>query len=322
MRALITGISGQDGYFMAELLQGKGYTILGLTSSRERALQSGALAGLADIDILEFDYFKRGEIDGIIKDFAPTVIFNFGGMATGHGMFSDPLKMSRVNGEFVVDMLEAIRRSGTGIRLCQASSSEMFGRVTCVPQNEDTPFRPRSPYAAAKLYAHTMCGVYRDAFGVGACSAILYNHESERRSVDYVTKKIAATAVAISLGREQALELGSLDGQRDWGCAREYVQAMYLMATSEAPRDYVVATGRLTTVRRLCEIAFQELGLDYLDHVRLNPEFRRPFDSSDLRGDASRILTDLGWQASTDIEDIMINMVRYELAAQQTSAQQ
>jgi GDPmannose 4,6-dehydratase len=237
-----------------------------------------------------------------LSDVQVDLVFNYAAKATGQGMFDAPQEISRLNGGFVLDILEAIRASPRreAIAFCQASSSEMFGNVTETPQSETTPFRPKSPYGAAKLYAHNLVGIYRSVYGIRCSSAILYNHESVRRSNQFVTKKIAHAAASIKLGRFRSLTLGSLD-------------AMYRMARADAPDDFVVATGRLSTVRDLCEIAFGHVGLDYREFVETQKSDFRVADSVNLHGDPSRIRERLGWEARTSIRDVMTGMVDHEL---------
>jgi GDPmannose 4,6-dehydratase len=316
MTAIVTGISGQDGFYMARRLRREGIPVVGLTS---RAAKISAVKQEfyddPGIVIEAFDYSKPGEFEALVKRVGPRLIFNFAAYATGQGMFDDPLAMARLNGYFVSDILEAIRRVDQSIAFCQASSAEMFGNVFETPQSETTPFRPISPYGAAKAYAHHMIGVYRDAYGMNCRAAILYNHESPRRGTAFVTRKVARAAAAISLGLESQLTLGTLDIERDWGYAPEYVDAMYLMATAPSPRDYVLATGRLSSIREVCAICFGLVGLDYHDYVRLDEGLRRPVETLHVLGDARRIREDLGWEAHTSLVTILKEMVDNDLAS-------
>jgi len=307
---------------MAALLLGRGFEVLGLTSTQ----------GAAELDLNArfphnfrttlFDYDTPLRIGDVLEEYRPSLIFNFAAKATGEGMFDDPYRLTRLNGGFVIDILEALRQSDRREQtvLCQASSSEMFGRVAETPQSESTAFWPQSPYGAAKLYAHHMIGIYRRAYGVRCCSAILYNHESVRRSTRFVTKKIARGAAMIKLGRLDSLALGDLDAQRDWGYAPEYVEAMYRMACADTMDDYVVATGRLTTVRELCEMAFGHLDLKYTDYVRTNEVEQRVAKSMSLHGDPRKIRAALGWNASTSVGQIMAELVEHELAQARADA--
>lgn len=300
---------------MVRRLQSNGLDVLGLTSNITSArAQFGANLGAVP-DLLEFDYGRAGEIHRIVAEYRPRLIFNFASKATGQGMFDTPYDIGRLNGGFVVDLLEALRQSPRckEIVLCQASSSEMYGDVTEVPQSERTPFRPKSPYGAAKLYAHHMLGIYRSIYGVRACSAILYNHESVRRSVQFVTKKIAHAVALIKLGTSDSLNLGSLDARRDWGYAPEYVDAMFRMAAADRAADYVVATGRLSSVRDLCEIAFRHVGLNYRDFVRSQGGETRVTESFNLLGNPAKIHAELGWIAQKSVQEIMIELVEHEI---------
>lgn len=315
MRAIVTGVSGQDGFYMARLLSRQGGTVLGLTSDPVRAATELAAGGLADVEIAGFDYQASGQFADVINAFEPDLIFNFAAKATGQGMFDAPFEMSRINGGLVLDILEAIRSSprANDIRFCQASSAEMYGRVNASPQDEEVPFRPRSPYGAAKLYGHQLVDIYRRTYGLRCTSAILYNHESIRRSERFVTRKIAKGAADIKRGRASELQLGDLKASRDWGYAPEYVEAMFLMATAEAPRDYVVATGRLNTIEYLCQTAFGHVDLDYTQFVRSGAADFRVADSVNLCGNPASIHADLGWRARVPVEDVMIEMVDHEL---------
>ncbi len=314
-KAVVTGVSGQDGYFMGLLLQARGIEVIGLARDPASCKAQFDVAGFERFTFEAFDYARPDAFSDVVRRHQPDLVFNFAAKATGQGMFDAPAEMARLNGTFVLDILEAIRTSPDRERIgfCQASSSEMFGAAVETPQSERTPFRPRSPYGAAKLYAHHMIGIYRAAYGMRCSSAILYNHESIRRSTQFVTRKIANGAVRIKLGFADQLPLGPLETARDWGYAPEYVEAMYLMATAPQPADYVVATGRLNTVRRLCEIAFGHLGLNYMDYVRANVGEVRLASSLNLLGDPSQIERDLGWRAKRPIEDIMVELVDHEM---------
>jgi GDPmannose 4,6-dehydratase len=322
MKAIVTGVSGQDGFYMTMLLLERGISVLGLTSNLPVANSQFAPRLPRHLSLAEFDYRHPGNFSAVVEEFEPNYIFNFAARATGQGMFDSPYEMNRLNGAFVVDILEALRNSPRRgeISFCQSSSSEMFGNVLETPQSEATAFRPKSPYGAAKSYAHHMTSIYRATYQLRCCSAIFYNHESIRRSTQFVTRKIARGAAGIKLGLAQHLSLGSLDISRDWGYAPEYVQAMYQMATAGQPADYVVATGRLNSVRRLCEIAFGHVGLDYQKYVRVDPDARRAVESVNLHGDPARIRRELGWSAQVTIESIMAELVDHELGHMQSAA--
>lgn len=315
MKAIVTGVSGQDGYYMVQHLLARDFEILGLTSDLAKA-QPNFTGCQKRLLLHQFDYAKIGEVGPIVNTFSPNLIFNLAAKATGKGMFDAPHEISRVNGGFVIDILEALRRSPRRdeIVLCQASSSEMYGDVDETPQSETTAFRPKSPYGAAKLFAHNMVKIYRSSYGLRCCSAILYNHESVRRSTDFVTKKIASGAAAIKLGLSSSLVLGSLEARRDWGYAPEYVEAMFQMACADSIDDYVVATGRLQTVRDLCQVAFSHLNLDYRDYVVVNSDDRRIAKSVNLQGDPTRIKARLGWSAKKNVQEIMVELVDHEVA--------
>ena len=317
---MVTGVAGQDGFYMTMLLAERGISVLGLTSNLMHAESQFAARPIVGLTLAEFDYARPGNFSRVLDEYEPNFIFNFAARATGQGMFDSPYEMNRLNGAFVVDILEALRNSSRcgEISFCQSSSSEMFGNVLEAPQSESTALRPKSPYGAAKSYAHHMISIYRTTYKLRCCAAIFYNHESIRRSTQFVTRKIARGAASIKLGLAQHLSLGALDTSRDWGYAPEYVHAMFLMATAEQPADYVVATGRLNSVRRLCEIAFGHVGLDYRDYVRVDPDARRAVESVNLHGDPARIRRDLGWSAKVPVESIMVELVDHEMSLMQT----
>lgn len=315
VRALITGISGQDGGLMALRLIQSGAHVLGLSRNPSAAWQQLPSLVSENLHIEQLNVATTGAIAAQIEDFQPDLIFNFAAHATGSGMFDAPQEMSRLNGTFVLDILEAIRNSPRRekMRFVQASSSEMFGHVDTPKQDETTPLRPKSPYGAAKAYAHHMIGIYRNTWGIHASSAILYNHESIRRSHHFVTRKIAQSAVRIKLGLQTHLELGTLDATRDWGHAEEYVEAMHLIALAPKADDYVVATGQAQSLRHVCEVAFAELGLDWQEYVRVDKRVARAVQSAGLLGDPSKIKRKLGWQARRGIDQIMPELVAHEM---------
>jgi GDPmannose 4,6-dehydratase len=320
--ALITGVTGQDGWYLAEALLARGISVIGLT--RDAASAGAVMAPLAcrKLALRAFDYAQPGAIGWVIAEAKPDLVFNMASFATGQGMFDRPSELARLNGMFVLDILEAVRNSGRAgeISVVQASSSEMFGNPACSPQDETTPLRPKSPYGAAKQFAHTMTGIYRDAFGLRASSAILFNHESIRRPAAFISKKIARAAARIKAGLDSELRLGSLDIERDWGYAPEYAHAMIAMAMAGTPADYVVATGRAHTIRDLVAFAFGRAGLDWERHVVLDPQFKRPVESIGLLGDPSKIAERLGWRAQTTPKDFMAEMVDHEWAAAQAES--
>lgn len=312
--ALITGISGQDGHFLARQLCEKGFSIVGLTSRPDHVAGiSKELIGLP-VQIEHFDFMKPGLIRTVFERVQPDMVFNFAAKSTGIGMFDNPREISRLNGEFVLDILDAIKELGRDIRFCQASSAEMYGHVTECPQDETSAFRPKSPYGAAKLYAHNLIGVYRDAFDVHCSSAILYNHESHRRSPHFVTRKISKAVAEISLGHSDRLELGSLNSKRDWGYAPEYVDAMYLMAKANVADDYVLSTGKVTSVEQLCEMSFKHVGLDFRDYVHVTEQYSRPIETAEVIGDSSLIKQKLGWSAQKSVREIITGMIDYDIS--------
>lgn len=316
MKAIVTGVSGQDGFYMTTLLAERGVHVLGLTTDIDKAKREFASLSPAKLELQSFDYLRLDAFAQLVDAYKPDYIFNFAAKTTGGGMFDAPYEMNRLNGAFVVDILEAIRRSDRkdAIAFCQASSSEMFGTVQETPQIESTCFRPKSPYGAAKLYAHNTINIYRSVYGLRCCSAILYNHESVRRPTQFVTKKIANGAARIKLDLVDHLELGDLGTCRDWGYAPEYMEALYAMATAARQSDYVVATGQLNTIKRLCEIAFGYLGLDYREFVRSTAKQSRIVESVDLCGNPTKIRQELNWCSRRPVDQIMIEMVDYEIA--------
>jgi len=315
MKAIVTGVTGQDGYYMVQQLLREGFEVLGLTSNLPLAQNHFVSNHTEPLCLAEFNYMLAGGFSKVVEDYEPNFIFNFAAKATGQGMFDAPYEINRLNGGFVIDILEALRQSRRReeIVFCQSSSSEMYGNVTEMPQSEETPFRPKNPYGAAKLYAHNMVNIYRANYAVRCCSAILYNHESVRRSTQFVTKKIANAAALIKLGRADSVTLGSLDAKRDWGYAPEYVDAIFRMARADSVEDYVVATGRLNSVRDLCEAAFGHLDLSYLDFVQTRTSELRVAESFNLCGDTTKIKEKLGWSAKKTVKEIMIELVEHEI---------
>ena len=308
-RAIITGVTGQDGRYAADLLIGKGYRVIG-TGRHEAAPDDLPPA----IEYVRWDLRDADRIAALVTREQPHEFYNFAAYATGSGMFDDPAAMGAVNGLTVAHVLEAIRAASPHTRLCQASSAEMFGAASGSPQNEVSPFDPRSPYGAAKLYAHSMIGIYRQRFGVFGCSAILFNHESPRRGEAFVTRKITRGAAAIKLGLADHLQLGSLSARRDWGFAGDYVRAMWLMLQADVAGDYVVATGVTHSVEDLCRLAFSRVGLDYRDHVRVAEEESRVPDPLQLVGDPRKAARELGWSAGVSFERLVADMVDADLA--------
>lgn len=310
---LITGVSGQDGSYLAEQLLARGYRVIGGVRHVEiaEAALPASLGGK-----IELVAWNMGDLSGmkdVLSRHRPSEVYNFAAHSTGSGMFDDPLGMSDVNGMAVTRILEAIRTVDLKIRFCQASSREIYGEAMQSPQTEATPPNPRSPYGAAKLYADCMIRIYRYRHGLYACSAILFNHESPRRSRQFVTRKITYEAAKIKLGLAQELHLGNLDTQRDWGFAGDYVRAMWLMLQQHKADDYVIATGEAHSVRDFCEVAFARLNLDYRDHVREDVASYRPSEPMPLVGSSIRARRALGWEPKVSFRELVHMMVDADL---------
>lgn len=316
--ALITGITGQDGAYLSQLLLGKGYRVVGLLRRSASADVIGErlrwLGILDDVELLDGNMTDLSSLIRIVEAVKPDEIYNLAAQSFVAASWHQPLLTGNVTGMGAVNMLEAARIVKSDARFYQASSSEMYGLIQEPVQNEKTPFYPRSPYAAAKLYAHWMTVNYRESFGMHASSGILFNHESPLRGIEFVTRKVTDGVARIKLGLAKELALGNLDATRDWGHARDYVRAMYLMLQQEVPDDYVIATGRTTSIRDLCRIAFSSVGLNYEDHVVTNPAFLRPAEVEVLLGDASKAKKALGWEPETTLEEMITEMVEADLA--------
>lgn len=308
---LITGISGQDGSYLAEQLREEGHQVVGLLR-QGRAVPARRAEG---IEIAEWDFVDVAALCELLRTFQPVAFYNFAAFSTGAGMYDDAAAIGEFNGIAVVRMLQAIAETDASIRFCQASSSEMFGDPVEAPQNEATPFRPRSPYGAAKLFAHTAVHAYRERHGVFACSAILYNHESPRRSPAFVTRKIADAVARIQSGSREPLHLGNLEARRDWGYAPDYVRAMRLMLAQGQADDYIVATGQLHSVRELCRVAFSHAGLDYRDWIKDSVADLRHDARGPLVGDATKACDALGWQPVMNFEALVRLMVDASIAS-------
>jgi GDPmannose 4,6-dehydratase len=310
----ITGITGQDGSYLAELALSEGCRVVGVVRDRSRAASQLQELLERGVQLSEWDFGDPAAIRDILEVHQPAKVFNFAGYSTGGGMYDDPVGIGEINGLAVVKILEAILVADTAIRLCQASSREVFGEATESPQTELTALNPRSPYGAAKMYADSMIRIYRQRYGLFASSAILFNHESPRRGLAFITRKITHAAVQIKLGLAQELKLGNLDACRDWGHAADYVRAMWLMLQQAQPDDYVLASGASHSVRDVCRIAFEELGLDYRDHVREDPALFRPSEPLLLVGDASKARRQLGWKPQVSFQAMVCQMVAHDLA--------
>ena len=311
--ALITGITGQDGSYLAELLLEKGYEVHGMvrrasTEKFDRIEHLRERITLHQADLLD----QRSLVDAL-RAANPDEIYNLAAMSFVALSWIQPMLTAEFTGVGVTRMLEALRETAPEARFYQASSSEMFGKVLETPQTESTPFYPRSPYGVAKVYGHHITVNYRESYNLWATSGILFNHESERRGLEFVTRKITWHAAAIKLGLRDKLTLGNLDARRDWGYAKDYVQAMWLMLQHERPDDFVIATGETNTVRRCVEIAFDEAGVEWEPHVEIDDAFKRPAEVDLLVGDASKAKRLLGWEPTTSFEELIRLMTRSDL---------
>jgi GDPmannose 4,6-dehydratase len=317
-RALITGITGQDGAYLAQLLLSKGYEVAGLVRRSSTAEVNDVRLrwlGIADdVRLLDGDLLDMSGILRIVQQVEPDEVYNLAAQSFVKSSWQQPILTGQVTALGVVNMLEAVRTVRPEARFYQASSSEMFGLIQNEVQNEKTPFYPRSPYAVAKLYGHWITVNYRESFGLRASSGILFNHESPLRGIEFVTRKVTDGVARIKLGLADELRLGNLDAKRDWGHARDYVRAMWLMLQQETSEDYVIATGRTTTVRDMCRIAFAHVGLDMSRYLVVDPALFRPAEVDILLGDPSKARERLGWQPTISLEEMIAEMVEADLA--------
>ncbi|HVM02466.1 MAG TPA: GDP-mannose 4,6-dehydratase [Acidimicrobiales bacterium] len=312
-RALITGITGQDGSYLAELLLDQGYEVVGMVR-RSSTVNFERIAHIQDrITIVSGDLLDEMSIVKVLSDHRPAEVYNLAAQSFVQTSFDQAVLTGETTALGVTRVLDAVRIVDPAIRFYQASSSEMFGKVVEVPQTEATPFHPRSPYGVAKVYGHWITVNYRESYGLHASSGMLFNHESPRRGLEFVTRKITHGVARIKLGLDAELALGNLDARRDWGFAGDYVRAMWLMLQQEAPGDYVVATGEAHSVRDFCELAFGSVGLDYRDHVVTDPRFMRPAEVDLLIGDATKAREVLGWQPETTLGAMVSAMVEADL---------
>ena len=307
--ALVTGVTGQDGIYLTELLLEKGYRVIGAVRDMHIAAMKLPAQWMSVIELVDWDMLNKQKMAEVLASYRPSELYNFAAYSTGTGMYDDPIEISEVNGLAVARILEAIRTVDVSIRFCQASSREIFGEAVESPQTEFTVVNPRSPYGAAKLYADTMVRIYRQRYGLFACSAILFNHESPRRGLAFVTRKITREAVRIKLGQTNELCLGNLDALRDWGFAGDTVRAMWLMLQHDHADDYVVATGETHSVREFCECAFSHLGLNYREYVREDATAFRPAEPALLVGNAAKARTVLGWVPMVGFKELVHMMV-------------
>ncbi|WP_288038410.1 GDP-mannose 4,6-dehydratase [Acidiphilium sp.] len=315
--ALVTGITGQDGAYLSQLLLGKGYEVFGvIRRSSHRGVEDHRLRwlGIADkVTLLDGDLADLSSLVRIVKDVRPDEVYNLAAQSFVASSWRQPILTANITAVGVTNILEAIRAEQPEARFYQASSSEMYGLIQEPMQSEATPFYPRSPYAVAKLYGHWITVNYRESFGMHASSGILFNHESPLRGVEFVTRKVTDGVARIKLGLAGELRLGNVDAKRDWGHARDYVKAMWLMLQQDKPDDYVVATGRTTTVRDMCRIAFDHAGLDMERHLVIDPVFYRPAEVDVLLGNPAKAEQKLGWRPETTLEQMIIEMVDADL---------
>lgn len=308
-RALITGVTGQDGSYLAELLLEKGYEVLGMVR-RSSTVNFERIAHLQDkITFVPGDLLDEISMIHILQEHRPQEVYNLAAQSFVQTSFGQPVLTGETTALGVTRLLDAIRLVDSEIRFYQASSSEMFGKVHEVPQTETTPFHPRSPYGVAKVYGHWITLNYRESYGLHATSGILFNHESPRRGLEFVTRKISHTVAQIKLGLVDELRLGNLDAQRDWGFAGDYVEAMWLMLQREIPEDFVICTGQTHSVREFCEVAFGHAGLNWEEHVVVDETFFRPAEVDLLVGDATKADEMLGWKPDTSFESLVTMMV-------------
>lgn len=317
--ALITGISGQDGSYLAELLIRKNYRVIGAVRDIQKSRELIPESLKNSVELTSWDMLNQHRMIEVLEKYNPAEIYNFAAYSSGTGMFDDPIGIAEVNGVAVARILETMRRVDINIRFCQASSREVYGEAIESPQNELTRTSPRSPYGAAKLYADSMIKIYRQHYALFACSAILFNHESPRRGLNFVTRKITNQAVKIKLGLASELHLGNLDAKRDWGFAGDYVRAMWLMLQQEHADDYVVSTGEAHSVREFCEFAFSRLDLDYRDYVREDNLAYRPIEPTLLVGSSLKAKNKLNWTPMVEFRELIYMMVDSDLQSLSSS---
>jgi GDPmannose 4,6-dehydratase len=313
--ALITGITGQDGAYLARFLLDKGYAVHGMLARRstDTLWRLRELGILDRVHLIDGDIIDLSSVNRAIREAAPREVYNLAAQSFVATSWDQPLLTAHITGLGAMNVLEAIRLFDSGIRFYQASTSEMFGLVQQAQQSESTAFHPRSPYGVAKLFAHWATVNYRESFRMHASSGILFNHESPLRGIEFVTRKVSDGVARIKLGRATELRLGNIDARRDWGYAGDYVEAMWLMLQQDVPDDYVIATGRSTTVRDMCRLAFEHVGLDYRDYVVVDQKLFRPAEVELLQGDPAKAVRTLGWTARTGIEELMAMMVDADL---------
>ena len=315
--ALITGITGQDGSYLADFLLTKGYKVYGLVrrSSVEKFDNINHIR--ENVELVQGDLTDQNSLNFLIKEINPDEVYNLGAQSFVPTSWNQPLLTADITGLGVTRILEAIRLNNPKIKFYQASSSEMFGKVLQTPQTEKTSFYPRSPYGVAKVYGHFITVNYRESYNIFACSGILFNHESPRRGLEFVTRKVTHAVARIKLGLQKELRMGNLDVKRDWGFAGDYVEAMWLMLQQEKPDDYVIATGETHSIRELLEVAFSHVGLDYKNYTIVDPKFLRPAEVDLLCGDATKAKNILGWKPKVSFKELITMMVDEDLAVLQ-----
>ncbi|MDP4096274.1 GDP-mannose 4,6-dehydratase [Paenibacillus sp. P96] len=311
--ALITGITGQDGSYLAELLLEKGYKVFGLRRRTSTPMMGNIEHIKHEIEFIEGDLQDQGSLIQAIKKSNPDEVYNLAAQSFVATSWEQPVLTGQATAIGVTNVLEALRAAKPEARFYQASSSEMFGKVVETPQRESTPFYPRSPYGVAKVYGHWITVNYRESFDMYACSGILFNHESPRRGIEFVTRKVTDAVAKIKMGVQRELRMGNLDAKRDWGFAGDYVKAMWLMLQQDQPEDYVISTGETHTVQELVEIAFRHAGLNWEDHVVIDPRFVRPAEVDLLLGDSSKAQQKLGWKLEVGFEELVTMMVESDL---------
>jgi len=315
-KAFITGITGQDGAYLAKLLLDKGYEVYGLMARRstDTLWRLQYLGVDTHVQLLEGDLTDLSSLIRGMEKSKASEVYNLGGQSFVGTSWGQPILTANVTGVGALNVLEAVRLVNPEVRFYQASTSEMYGLIQEARQSESTPFYPRSPYAAAKLYAHWMTVNYRESFGLHASSGILFNHESPLRGIEFVTRKVTDAVARIKHGLQKELRLGNIDAKRDWGYAADYVQAMWLMLQQDKPDDFVIATGHTTTVRDMCRIAFECVGLKHEDHVVVDPQLYRPAEVETLLGNPTKAKEKLGWSPQTDLKTLISMMVEADLA--------
>ena len=319
-RALVTGVTGQDGSYLAELLLDEGYEVYGLVR-RSSSARLDRIAHVQDrLKLVQGDLLDQSSLQRALADARPHEVYNLAAQSFVPRSFDEPVLTAEITGLGVTRLLEAVRHVCPEARFYQASTSEMFGDADESPQSETTPFRPRSPYGVAKVYAHWMTVNAREAYGLRASSGILFNHESPRRGVEFVTRKITRAAARIALGKEGELRLGNLDARRDWGFAGDYVHAIWRMLQEEEAGDYVIATGETHSVREVCEIAFHAVGLDWAKHVAVDRALLRPADVQVLVGNAAKAREKLDWRPRVRFPELIASMAAADLAAERAGA--